>query len=92
MAALRPGEQRVYNLGIGNGFSVRQVIDSVKRVTGKEFKIKEGPRRPGDPPELFADPRKIREEIGWKARHTDLDGIVATAWNWYRAHPRGYTR
>ncbi len=92
MAALKPGEQRIYNLGIGNGFSVRQVIDSVRRVTGKQFQIKEGPRRPGDPPELFADPRKIRGEIGWKARHTDLDGIVATAWNWYRAHPRGYKR
>jgi UDP-glucose 4-epimerase len=90
MKALTAGDQRVYNLGIGNGFSVRQVLDSVKRVTGKEFKIKEGPRRPGDPPELFADPRKIREEIGWTAKYTDLDSIVATAWNWFKAHPRGY--
>ncbi len=91
MKALKPGEQRVYNLGIGNGFSVRQVLDSVRRVTGKDFRIKEGPRRPGDPPELFADPRKIREEIGWTARYTDLDAIVATAWKWFKAHPRGYS-
>lgn len=91
MNALRPGEQRVYNLGIGNGFSVRQVIDSVQRVTGTKLKIKEGPRRPGDPPELYADPRKIREELNWKARHTELDAIVSTAWEWFRRHPRGYT-
>lgn len=90
MNAINPGEQRVYNLGIGNGFSVRQVIDSVQRVTGAKLNIKEGPRRPGDPPELFADPRKIREELKWQARHTDLDSIVQTAWRWFREHPRGY--
>lgn len=92
MNALRPGEERIYNLGIGNGFSVRQVLDSVRRVTGKEFNIKEGPRRAGDPPELYADPRRIREELGWKARFTDLDSIVETAWKWFKAHPRGYSR
>ncbi len=92
MKTLLPGDQRVYNLGIGSGFSVRQVLDSVKRVTGKDFLVKEGPRRPGDPPELYADPRKIRDEIGWTARHTDLDSIVATAWKWFKSHPSGYSR
>jgi UDP-glucose 4-epimerase len=92
MEAIKPGEQRIYNLGIGNGFSVRQALDSVKKVTGKDFKVKEGPRRAGDPPELYADPRKIRDEIGWHAKYTDIDSIVATAWNWFKAHPRGYHR
>lgn len=88
--ALKPGEHRVYNLGIGRGYSVREIIASVRRVTGRAFTVKEGPRRPGDPPELFADPRKIKAELGWAASITDLDEIVATAWNWFKAHPRGY--
>ncbi len=92
MNGLKPGDERVYNLGIGNGFSVRQVLDSVKRVTGKDFAVKTGSRRPGDPPALYADPSKIRDEIGWQARYTDLDEIVRTAWNWFRSHPRGYGR
>jgi len=92
MNALKPGEHRFYNLGIGNGLSVRQIIDSVKRVTGKNFKVVEGPRRPGDPPELFADPRKIGAELKWKASITDPDQIVASAWKWFQAHPRGYPR
>lgn len=92
MAALKPGEHRIYNLGIGKGLSVRQVIDSVRRVTGKGFKVIQGPRRPGDPPELFADPRRITAELGWKAKITDPDEIVRTAWNWFSRHPRGYRK
>ncbi len=92
MAALKPGEHRFYNLGIGNGLSVRQIIDSVKRVTGRNFKVTEGPRRPGDPPELFADPRKIAHELGWKAKITDVDEIVSSAWTWFQKHPKGYGR
>lgn len=88
--ALRQGEHRVYNLGIGKGYSVRQIIDSVKRVTGVNFKVVEGPRRPGDPPELFADPRKIASELNWRAKYTNLDDIVSTAWTWFKQHPRGY--
>lgn len=91
MNALKPGDQRAYNLGIGRGYSVKQIVDSVKRVTGKEFPVKTGPRRPGDPPELYADSRKIKDEIGWSARITDLDEIVASAWRWFKAHPRGYS-
>lgn len=90
LGALRHGEHRVYNLGIGKGYSVRQIIDSVKRVTGVNFKVVEGPRRAGDPPELYADPRKIAAELNWRASYTELDEIVRTAWSWFKAHPRGY--
>jgi UDP-glucose 4-epimerase len=90
MGALKKGEARVYNLGIGKGLSVRQIIDSVKRVTGVDFKVTEGPRRPGDPPELYADPRKIQSELGWKAKITGVDEIVGSAWAWFKANPKGY--
>jgi UDP-glucose 4-epimerase len=90
LAALKDSEQRFYNVGIGTGYSVKQIIDSVKRVTGKDFPIKHGPRRPGDPPMLFNQPAKIKAELGWTARVTDLDEIVASAWRWFRDHPRGY--
>lgn len=84
------GDRRFYNLGIGRGYSVREIIEASRRVTGREFMVKEGPRRPGDPPRLFADPAKIQRELGWTARHTDIHGIIETAWRWMREHPRGY--
>jgi UDP-glucose 4-epimerase len=90
MEALRPGQGLTYNLGIGNGLSVRQVIDACRRVTGIDFPVREGTRRAGDPPVLYADPAKIRAELGWSARFKDLDEIIATAWGWRRAHPDGY--
>lgn len=90
LKALKDGEQRFYNVGIGVGYSVKQIIESVKRVTGREFPIKYGPRRPGDPPMLFNQPAKIRSELGWQARVTDLDEIVASAWRWFKQNPRGY--
>ncbi len=82
LRALRPGEWRAYNLGIGRGHSVREVVESCRRVTGVPFDAEEGPRRPGDPPVLYADPSKIRRELGWSARMADLDAIVASAWRW----------
>lgn len=88
--ALKRGEERIYNLGIGRGYSVREIIRSVERVTGAKLPVKEGPRRAGDPPELYADPRKIRSELNWSAKITDLDEIVRSAWNWYKANPNGY--
>jgi UDP-glucose-4-epimerase GalE len=90
MEALKPGDARFYNLGIGRGYSVREVIESCGRVTGREIPVEYGPRRPGDPAVLFADASKIRGELGWTARYTELDAIVATAWNWFRSHPGGY--
>ena len=90
MDALEPGDMRFYNLGIGKGYSVKEVIDSARRVTGVDFPVEYGPRRAGDPAVLFANAQKIRRELGWSPRHTELDGIVATAWRWFRVHPCGY--
>ncbi|MGA2620518.1 MAG: UDP-glucose 4-epimerase GalE [Thermoguttaceae bacterium] len=90
MHALGPGDARFYNLGIGRGYSVRAVIDSVQRVTGRRVPLEFGPRRPGDPAALFADAKKIHAELGWQPRYTEIDPIVATAWNWHQHHPRGY--
>jgi UDP-glucose 4-epimerase len=90
MEALRPGDARFYNLGIGRGYSVRQVIEAAAKVAGREIPIEYGARRPGDPAALFADASKIHHELGWKARWTDIRDIVATAWNWFRNHPKGY--
>ncbi|MFZ5830368.1 MAG: UDP-glucose 4-epimerase GalE [Planctomycetota bacterium] len=90
MEALKAGDQRFYNLGIGSGYSVKQVIDAAWAVTGLTIPVDYGPRRPGDPPSLFADASKVRRELGWSARYTDLEKIVATAWQWHKNHPHGY--
>ncbi|MEN6559100.1 MAG: UDP-glucose 4-epimerase GalE [Thermoguttaceae bacterium] len=90
MNALQPGDTRFYNLGIGHGYSVKQVIESVLRVTGRRIPIEYGPRRAGDPAMLFANADKIHRELGWSARHIEIDDIVATAWNWFKNHPDGY--
>ena len=76
-----------YNLGNGNGFSIREVIASVARVTGHDIPVVIGPRREGDPPVLVADARLAREALGWQPRHAELDTIVAHAWAWERRHP-----
>jgi UDP-glucose 4-epimerase len=88
--ALRPGDQRIYNLGLGRGISVREILGAIARVTGREVPAKIGPRRPGDPGVLFADPTKIKREIGWEARVQSLDEIIGSAWRWMQRHPRGY--
>lgn len=90
LESLKPGEERTYNLGIGKGYSVREVIEAARRVTGHAIPTVEGARRAGDPPRLFADPRKIQAELGWRAKTTDIDEIVATAWGWMKANPKGY--
>jgi UDP-glucose 4-epimerase len=90
MEALEPGDVRVYNLGIGRGYSVREVLESAGRVTGVAIPVEYGPRRPGDPAILYANAEKIQKELGWAARYTEIDEIVSTAWNWFRNHPAGY--
>lgn len=90
MNALESGQARFYNLGIGRGYSVSEVLASAARVTGRKIPIEYGPRRQGDPAILFADAQKIQTELGWSARYVELDEIVATAWNWFRTHPHGY--
>ncbi len=81
---------RAYNLGTGRGHSVRQVIDSVARVTGRRVPAEVGPRRRGDPPVLVASVERARSELGFSPEWTDLDAIVATSARWMRDHPRGY--
>ncbi|HBP51131.1 MAG: UDP-glucose 4-epimerase [Candidatus Shapirobacteria bacterium GW2011_GWE1_38_10] len=78
------GESKQYNLGNGKGFSVREVIDAVKKVTEKEFTVLEVERRPGDPPILIASSEKIRKELGWSPKYTEIEEIVATAWKWHQ--------
>jgi UDP-glucose 4-epimerase len=81
---------RAYNLGSGAGFSNREVVEAVRRVTGHPIPVSVGPRRPGDPPALVASSALIERELGWTRRFNDLDKIVATAWEWRRRHPNGY--
>jgi len=84
------GKSGAYNLGTGRPHSVREVIDTVERVTGRAVPWALGPRRPGDPAVLYAAPHKAQAELHWTPRHADLDSIVRTAWNWHRTHPNGY--
>jgi UDP-glucose 4-epimerase len=90
MNKLRPGDGLFYNVGIGRGYSVREIIAAARRVTGHPIPVVESPRRPGDPPQAYADPAKIRRELGWEAKVTDLDEIIASAWQWMSKHPKGY--
>jgi UDP-glucose 4-epimerase len=90
LGAIRPGDARFYNLGIGRGFSVKEVIDAATRVTGQNVPIELGERRPGDPPVLVAAADAAREELGWQPQMTDLDEIIGSAWRWYQQHPDGY--
>ncbi len=91
MNRLRPGEQMRFNLGNGSPRSVREIIASVERVTGKAIATREAPRALGDPPRLFADASKITRELGWTPTVTELDEIVRSAWRWFELHPKGYT-
>lgn len=88
--AITPGVASAYNVGTGNGFSVRQVIDAAQRVTGRQIAVESAPRRPGDPPMLVADPRKIQAALGWQPRWTEIDQIVESAWRWHSTHPNGF--
>ncbi|MDH5477606.1 MAG: UDP-glucose 4-epimerase GalE, partial [Nitrospinota bacterium] len=83
------GAPRVYNCGYGHGHSVREVIEAARRVSGKDFPVEEGPRRPGDPPMLVASSERIKEELGWAPEHDDLDFIISTALDWEKKLQRG---
>ncbi len=76
------GRSEAFNLGNGNGYSIREVIDSVRRVTGRDFPVESAPRRPGDPPVLVADSTCARRRLGWRPQYAELDDIVAHAWAW----------
>jgi UDP-glucose 4-epimerase len=90
LEAARPGEHSVYNLGNGAGFSVREVIEAARRVTGKSIAAVEAPRRAGDPAALVASSEKIQAELGWKPEKPKLETVISDAWAWMRDHPNGY--
>jgi UDP-glucose 4-epimerase len=90
MERIEPGKGGWYNLGNGNGYTVREVLQVARKVTGRKIPAEVGPRRPGDPPELVASSAKIARELGWKPQYPDLEMIVETAWRWHEAHPNGY--
>ena len=90
LGAIRPGEGRAYNVGIGRGYSVREVIRTVEEVTGLKVPVAEGPRRAGDPPALVADAARLRADLGWRPRYDTLKAVVETAWRWHKNHPAGY--
>jgi len=81
---------RVYNLGNGHGFSVREVIETARQITGHPIPTIEGPRRPGDPAVLIASSAKISRQLGWQPRYPDLRAIISSAWDWHKKHPHGY--
>jgi len=91
LSGTRPGEHQIFNLGNGTGFSVREVIAAAREVTGAEIPTHEAPRRPGDPPMLVAAADRIRSELGWKPLKPELTAMVRDAWEFARAHPRGYS-
>jgi UDP-glucose 4-epimerase len=90
LEALAERDRLVYNLGNGNGYSVREVIQTARAVTGATIPIVESRRRPGDASRLVASSKKIRAELGWTPRHPDLRDIVTSAWDWHSSHPNGY--
>lgn len=87
---LQGGESDVFNLGNGVGFTVKEVIDVARAVTGHPIPAETCPRRAGDPAQLIASSQKAVEQLGWKPKYNDLNTIIASAWKWHSAHPRGY--
>jgi UDP-glucose 4-epimerase len=87
---LQPGRLECINLGTGKGYSVQQVVEAARAVTGRPIATEAHPRREGDPPELVAAAAKARRELGWRPRYTDIEAIIETAWRWHRNHPNGY--
>ncbi len=81
---------RTYNLGNGEGYSVKEVIEAARKITGLPIKAEVGPRRPGDPAILIAGSETIKRELGWQPRFASIESIIGTAWAWHQAHPKGY--
>ncbi|MED4920942.1 UDP-glucose 4-epimerase GalE [Weizmannia sp. CD-2023] len=84
------GASDVFNLGSSNGFSVKEIVDTVREVTGKGFNVKIGDRRAGDPSTLIASSEKAKRVLGWNPQKTDIRQIIKDAWNWHESHPNGY--
>ena len=92
LGALESKDKMIYNVGSGNGFSVREVIETARKVTGHAIPTVESPRRPGDSARLVASPKRIMSELGWKPTHTNMQEILSSAWEWHTAHPHGYEK
>ena len=90
--ALENSNPLIYNLGNGQGFSVRHVVEVARQVTGHAIPVIESPRRAGDPAVLIASSEKIRRDLGWQPKFPDLKSVIESAWHWYRTHPDGYTK
>ncbi len=88
--ALHRDQPGFFNVGTGNGFSVKQVIEAARKITKQEIPVQGRAARAGDPPKLVAASQKLQRELGWKPVHSSLDQILSTAWAWHQAHPRGY--
>jgi UDP-glucose 4-epimerase len=86
------GKSEFINLGTGRGYSVKQVIAEAEKVTGRKIATKLEPRRPGDPPELVADASKAQQVLGWTPKHSDMKEVLTSAWEWHKAHPKGYEK
>lgn len=84
-------KSRVYNLGNGQGFSVKQVIETARKITGHAIPVQNGARRPGDPAVLIASSEKIRKELNWQPKYPELHSIIESAWNWHKKNPHGYS-
>ena len=91
LGGARGGEHRIFNLGNGTGFSVREVIDAARQVTGRQIPVTEAPRRPGDPPRLVAAGQRIRAELGWAPNKPELAQMIGDAWVFAQARPQGYS-
>src|SRR5215211_6718349 len=87
---LQERESLIYNLGSGTGYSVREVIETARQVTGRPIPVNELPRRPGDSARLVASAEKIKRELGWEPEHDNLREIISSAWGWHKSHPNGY--
>jgi UDP-glucose 4-epimerase len=87
---LETHERLICNLGSGEGFSVRQIVDLARKVTGHPIPVRECPRRVGDPAVLIASSEKIRRLLGWNPKYSDVESIIASAWEWHKSHPHGY--
>ena len=87
---MKGNESNIFNLGNGVGFTVKEVIDTARKVTGHEIPARIAERRAGDPARLIASSDKARQVLLWKPEHADLEEIISTAWNWHKNHPNGY--
>lgn len=83
-------DSNIFNLGNGVGFTVKEVVETARKVTGHPISAKEEPRRAGDPSMLIASSAKAKEVLGWNPQYADLETIIDTAWNWHKSHPNGY--